>query len=402
MAKQVENRIAERPDRGERLVNVAEVAAVADGHRADLLPVPLGRDERRRRRVSQDEPDGQLTGRLGGQRPVGAQDLLRALERPGDEAPVHGRADLVETERERRDDPEVRARASDRPVEVGVLVPTRTTDQAVGGDDLGLQQVVDRPPEAPGEVAETTAERQSRHADFGDEPQRHGQAEALRLAVDLAQETSGLDRRGPCLRVDDDPAKPRHVDGHATVHQRRARDVVTAAPNGDREAAAAGEVHRGHDVGGVGGLDDGGGGLRDRAVPQACRLRERRIALGEQRAPQARAKRRNGLVGRRAHAPPPSVSWAGRPPCRSLQSAAGEEPALRCNHSTVRVGPVGGSAYLPHEAMLVREGRRSRTGGHTQLLQDVAHVAVHGPLADNQLGCDRLVRLARGDQAQHL
>src|SRR3954470_1530410 len=54
------------------------------------------------------------------------------------------------------------------------------------------------------------------------------------------------------------------------------------------------------------------------------------------------------------------------------------------------------------EAVLVGERRCRGARRDTQLREDVAHVTVDGPLAEHELDRDRLVRVARGDQSQHL
>lgn len=115
--------------------------------------MPLLRDERLRRCVDQQQPHRQLAGRGGGDRPVGGEDLVGPRERPGDQPAVHGWADLVQAEREARDHTEVGASAAQRPEQVGVLVAVGDADLTVSGDDLDLLEVVDRPPEAAGQVA---------------------------------------------------------------------------------------------------------------------------------------------------------------------------------------------------------------------------------------------------------
>src|SRR4029453_15522053 len=76
-------------------------------------------------------------------------------------APGNGRADLMEAERESGDDPEVAATTPERPEEVGVMLTVGEADPAVGGDDLDLLEVVHRPSEATGQVAEPAAEREA-------------------------------------------------------------------------------------------------------------------------------------------------------------------------------------------------------------------------------------------------
>ena len=129
----------------------------------------------------------------------------------------------MQAEGEGRDDAEVGTGSANRPEQVGVLVAAGATDLAVGGDDLDLEQVVDRPAEPACQIAEPAAQREARHADVGDEAQRRGQPVQLGLAVHLAQRAAGLDRRRPRLGVDQDPAQPGHVDRQPRVGQRRCR-----------------------------------------------------------------------------------------------------------------------------------------------------------------------------------
>ena len=165
----------------------AEVAAVADAIAQIRSPCHSGGHERRGRRAEQDQARGQLARRLGRDRPVRAQELLGPFERPCDEAAEHGRADLVQAERERGDDAEVGAGPANGPEQVFVLVAARAPDAAVGGDDLDLEQVVDRPAEAAREVAEAAAEGETGHADLGEEAERGGEAVTLGRAVDVAR-----------------------------------------------------------------------------------------------------------------------------------------------------------------------------------------------------------------------
>ena len=91
------------------------------------------------------------------------------LERPERRPGLHDR-DRVAAERERGDDAEVAAAAADRPEEVAVLVRARACLGAVREDDVGLEQVVDREPEAAAQVTDPAAEREPADAGRGDDP----------------------------------------------------------------------------------------------------------------------------------------------------------------------------------------------------------------------------------------
>ena len=75
-------------------------------------------------------------------------------------------------------------------------------DLAVGGDDLDLLEVVDRPAEAARQVAEAAAEREAGDADLGDEAEHGRQPVLLRRPVDVLEQAPGPDVREPGLGVD--------------------------------------------------------------------------------------------------------------------------------------------------------------------------------------------------------
>src|SRR4029453_10836570 len=145
---------------------------VAHRHDADPAALPGRRHERGRWGGEQVQPHGQLPGGGGGARPVGGLDLGGPLERPGDQAAVDLGTDGVELEAEAGDHPQVAAPAPQPPEQVRVAGAAGRADLAVGGDDLGLDQVADRPPEAAGQVAEAAAQGQAAHPDLGDEAER--------------------------------------------------------------------------------------------------------------------------------------------------------------------------------------------------------------------------------------
>ena len=205
----------------------------------------------------------------------------------------------MQAERERRDDAEVGAGATDRPEEIRVLGLAGAANRAVGRHDLDLEQVVDRPPEAAGQIAETAAQSQSGDPHLGDEPERRREAVELGLAIHVAEKAPGLGCRGSRLGVDDHAAEPGHVECQTGVGECGAADVVAAAADREREPLVASEVHRCHDVGGAGRLDDQRRRLVDHAVPEERRLLEALVARQQHRAAQALAERIDGLFDQR-------------------------------------------------------------------------------------------------------
>ena len=108
----------------------------------------------------------------------------------------------MEPELEGSHDPEVRARASQPPEQVSVLLVARPHELPVSGHQLDGPKVVDGETVLPLEPPHSAAERQSRdsrvpdHSDGADEPER------LCLSVELVEERASVRVRDSPLRVD--------------------------------------------------------------------------------------------------------------------------------------------------------------------------------------------------------
>ena len=155
---------------------------------------------------------------------------------------------------------------------------------AVGADDLGLDQVVGRPAEPAGQVAEAAAEGEAGHADLGDEPERGGQAVGLGGPVDVGQPAARPDVGQPGLGVDGELAQAGQVDGQAALGDRRPGDVVAAALDPEQQAVGAGEADGGGHVGGRGRLEDQRRGGRGQAVPDPHGVVPARVVRPQQPA----------------------------------------------------------------------------------------------------------------------
>ena len=107
----------------------------------------------------------------------------------------------LEAERERCRDPEVRACAAQPPEELGVLFFACPHEAAVRGDELDLEEVVDREPVLPLESTHPTAERQSRDARVRDHPDGADESGGLRLLVELGEECAAGDAGGPLFGI---------------------------------------------------------------------------------------------------------------------------------------------------------------------------------------------------------
>ena len=89
----------------------------------------------------------------------------------------------------------------------------------------------------------------------------------LSLAVDIAEETSGLRAREPRRRVDPHAAHQRHVEHQAVLAHGKTGDVVAAALDRERQPVLARRANAGDDVGDTKAANDDGGSPVDHRVP---------------------------------------------------------------------------------------------------------------------------------------
>ena len=152
-----------------------------------------------------------------------------------------------------------------------MLVGTRAHAAAVGEDDLGGDEVVDRHPVAAALVGDTAAERQARDTRLRHDAARRGQSQRRGCAVDVGPGRAALHMDGAAGVIDAHGAHRGEVDDDAVVDRRRARDVVPAAANGQGEPALGREAHGGRDVVGVGAACDERRPPVDHPVPDSPR-----------------------------------------------------------------------------------------------------------------------------------
>ena len=141
------------------------------------------------------------------------------------------------------------------------------SELAVGRDDLGGEEVVDREAVLAHEPADATAEGEPGDAGVAHDAAGGGQTVRLRLVVDVAPQRTtlhpgravgGVDPHGPHRReVDDDPVVANGGAGH----------VVASAPYGDLQVVVAGETHGRDHVGGPDASGDQARAPVDGAVP---------------------------------------------------------------------------------------------------------------------------------------
>src|SRR3974377_561958 len=106
-------------------------------------------------------------------------------------------------EQERSDDTKIPAAAPDRPEQVLVLILVHRHTTAVGKHHIRADQVVDSEPEAPREMAQPAAERQSTHTRGRNDARRHRQPERVGSVIHI-----GTRAPAPAALVPPPPMEP--------------------------------------------------------------------------------------------------------------------------------------------------------------------------------------------------
>ena len=189
---QVHERGPELAERTNSTFTVIHGSGIAAGHRDRRSEVELVADDRQRRDRAEPDDGPELVGRVGYEVPIEAEDIRGVVGRPEDRTGSDGRTDRVQGESERADDAEVPAAASQRPEQVGVLVGRRSDDVALGGDHLGLDEVVDGEPVLAHKPADAAAEAEAADAGMAHDASGGGQAVGLGLVVDVAPQGATL------------------------------------------------------------------------------------------------------------------------------------------------------------------------------------------------------------------
>ena len=243
-----------------------------------------------------------------------------------DEHPADGRGDLVEAELEAGHDPEVAAAATDGPEQVRVVVGVDPQALAVGGHDVGGEEVVDGQAVLAHEVADTPARGEPA------EPDRAGVTEPGREAVfarppsstppavrpasaHAVRPSTSMSRLLHVPQVEDDPAVDDAVSGAA----------VPAAADRERQAGLAGEVDDVGDVVIVGWPGDGQRSAVDAAGHDRAGLVVRLVVGGDDAADQASAELRDGEGGEGRHLVSPfgTGTWCDEARCGRHPSTLG-------------------------------------------------------------------------------
>ena len=264
---QIHERGPELAERTDGTLTVLDGSGVAAGHGDGRPEVEVLVDDRQRRDRAEPDDVAELVRRAGDELAVEAQDVDGVLGRPEHGSGHDDGTDRVQREPERADDAEVPAAAPQGPEQVGVIVGRGPDDVALGGDHLGLHEVVDGEPVLAHQPADAATQAEAADAGVTHDAARGGQTVRLGLVVDVAPEGTALDQRRALDGIDRDGAHRRQVDHDPAVAHRGAGDVVTPAANGDLEIPAAGEAHRGGHVGGAAAAGDQPRSSLDGAVP---------------------------------------------------------------------------------------------------------------------------------------
>ena len=258
-------------ERLERRLALLERSRPARHHRDERVAVPVLGDERQRRR---DLERGERAERLRSVRDVVAEELehVRDLGELEEHRAAVDVLDRVQPELERRHDAVVPAAAPQRPEQVGVLAFARHLEPAVGGDDVGRDQVVQRQPEPTREVADPAAEREPADAGGRDDAAGGRQAERIRGGVEVAPRRAALGSRRAGGGIDPDAAHAGQVDHDPAVARPEPRHAVAAAAHGEVEPVLPSEVDRRHHVARVRRANDRGRAPVDHGVVDGPRL----------------------------------------------------------------------------------------------------------------------------------
>src|SRR5262245_7579037 len=166
----------------------------------------------------------------------------------------------------------VPASATHSPEEVRVLCVTRHSARTVSGDNVDGGQVVRNKPVFVSEPAMAATQGETGDAGIGDDAPRSGQAERLRLAVELAPSDARLRADHSSHGIDADALHARQVDDQPAIADAGAGEAVGATAHRHQQGVVTGEVDSVDDIGNPGGPDDQARTAIDIRVPDLARL----------------------------------------------------------------------------------------------------------------------------------
>jgi hypothetical protein len=223
----------------------------------------------------------------------------------------------VESEPQPGGHAEVAAAAADRPEQVGIGLGVDADEFAVGGDQLGGEQVVDRQAVLADQVADAAGEGDPADADRAGVAEPGRQAVGVRGGGVLPRGQARLGPGGAALWVDVQRTQVRQVEDDAPVADAVAGRAVAAAADGELQPGLARERDDAGDVRGVGGADDDRGPPVEPAVEEGAPLVVAGVVRRDHAAAQVGAElwdREGGVGGGAGHDDLPSrLRSGGRP-----------------------------------------------------------------------------------------
>jgi hypothetical protein len=168
-------------------------------------------------------------------------------------------------------DAEIAAPATKRPEQLVVRVRAGMDHRAIGGHDLGAEQVVAGQAVLRGQVADSAAEGETGHTRRAHHATRRDEAEGLGRGVEVEPGRAALRPGDPCLAVHFDAAHQREVDHEPAVEHAVTGRIVATAPHGHLEAVRPGVVEGCRHVGGAEAADDHRRPAVDERVEAAAR-----------------------------------------------------------------------------------------------------------------------------------
>jgi hypothetical protein len=183
-------------------------------------------------------------------------------------------------------------------------------EAAVGEDDVGRDEVVDREAVLAAEVAVAATQRESADTRRRHDPGRRGQTEGMRGVVEIAEHGTAPDGDERSFGIDPHAVHRREVDHEPAVDASEPAAAVAAAADGDVEPLAPAEVHRRDHVGGVAAARDQRRPLVDHRVVEPARVVVAVVGRREHRPAERRAQRLRALQDC-GHEPSFSVSLSG-------------------------------------------------------------------------------------------
>jgi hypothetical protein len=196
------------------------------------------------------------------------------------------RADRVQAVGERGDDPEVATAAAQSPDQVRMRLRSYLQQVAVGGDQLGLDEVVAGQAVPTVQPAQAAAQCEPGDTGHRHDAERSGQTVLLRSAVEFAKGQAGARAGRAPVRVDLEPLERGQVEHHAAVAHGVAGNAVPAATDREDEVVLPGEGDPAGHVIGAPALDHGGRSPVDHPVEDGTDTVVVAVLRADEAAPQ--------------------------------------------------------------------------------------------------------------------